>query len=101
MQGKTTITTDHDEIRRWVEERLGKPATVRGTGKNEPGILRINFPGYNEARLESITWDQFFKKFDEKRLAFLYQDKTRSGEPSRFFKFVGRERREEDQAAAA
>ena len=99
MQGKTSITTDHEEIKRWVEERHGKPATVRGTGKDEPGILRINFPGYNESRLEPITWDQFFRKFDEKNLAFLYQDRTRSGEASRFFKFVGREPREEQQAA--
>jgi len=32
MAGETKITTDHDEIRRWVEARGGKPATVKGTG---------------------------------------------------------------------
>ena len=25
------ITTDHDEIRKWAEERGGRPATVRST----------------------------------------------------------------------
>ncbi len=91
--GKSARTTDHATIRRWVEERGGSPAAVKATEKgNDPGLLRINFPGYSgENRLEDITWDEFFKKFDEKNLAFLYQDKTRDGETSRFWKFVSRE----------
>lgn len=93
MAGETKITTDHDEIRKWAEARGGKPATVKGTGSNdEAGVLRINFPGYSgEDTLEEITWDEFFAKFDEKNLAFLYQDKTANGEESRFFKLVSRE----------
>jgi hypothetical protein len=33
------ITTDHDEIRKWAEERGGRPSTVRSThGKGQgPG----------------------------------------------------------------
>ena len=63
------------------------------TGKrNDPGILRIDFPGYSgEGSLDEISWDDFFEKFDEKKLAFLYQDKTAAGKTSRFFKFVERE----------
>lgn len=40
-------TTDHEEIRRWAEERGGRPASVKGTehGREKAGILRINFPG--------------------------------------------------------
>ncbi len=91
--GKSARTTDHHVIRRWVEERGGSPATVKATEKgDDPGLLRINFPGYSgENRLEDISWDEFFKKFDEKNLAFLYQDETRGGETSRFWKFVSRE----------
>src|ERR671936_1646370 len=86
------VTTDHDEIRRWVESRGGKPATVKSTHKNgDPGLLRIDFPGYSGAgALESISWDEFFKKFDEKRLAFLSQEALKSGEESRFHKRVSR-----------
>ena len=86
------VTTDHEEIRRWVESRGGKPATVRSTHKNgDPGLLRIDFPGYSGAgALEPISWDEFFKKFDEKRLAFLYQEALKSGEESRFHKLVSR-----------
>ena len=39
---------------------------------------------------EEISWEQFFEKFDENKLAFLYQDKTSGGEESRFFKLVKR-----------
>ncbi|HEY9287298.1 MAG TPA: hypothetical protein VIT43_04660 [Candidatus Dormibacteraeota bacterium] len=86
-------TTKHEEIRRWVEERGGHPATVKSTHHDgDPGLLRIDFPGYSgEGELEAISWDEFFKKFDEKKLAFLYQDELKTGEESRFFKFVSRE----------
>ena len=93
MAGETKITTNHDEIRKWAEARGGKPATVKRTeGDDEVGVLRIDFPGYSgNDSLEEITWDEFFAKFDEKNLAFLYQDKTSSGNESRFFKLVSRE----------
>lgn len=86
-------TTDHEVIRKWAEERGGIPAHVKGTGSaDDAGLLRIDFPGYGEdQRLEHISWDEFFRKFDEAELAFLYQDKVKSGEVSRFFKFVRRE----------
>lgn len=87
------VTINHDEIRRWAEERQGRPATVKSTGSSEePGLLRIDFPGgAGEDRLEPISWEDFFEKFDEKELAFVYQDTLKSGEESRFFKFVRRE----------
>ncbi len=87
---EANITTDHKTIRTWAEERGGQPATVRGTGKKEPGILRLDFEPRDEA-LEPISWDDFFDKFDEADLAFLYQEETRDGKPSRFHKFVARE----------
>jgi len=86
-------TTDHDEIRKWAEARGGKPSTVKRTESDgEAGVLRIDFPGYSgKDSLEEISWDEFFAKFDEKKLAFLYQEKTAGGEESRFFKLVSRE----------
>jgi hypothetical protein len=83
-------TTDHDEIKTWIEERDGVPTTVRDTEQDgHAGILRIDF-GPREERLEKISWDEFFEKFDEAELAFLYQDKTKDGKVSRFHKFVSR-----------
>jgi hypothetical protein len=47
------ITTDHDEIRKWVGARGGRPAAVRSTySKEDPGIIRIEFPDAPNARDE-------------------------------------------------
>jgi len=83
-------TTNHEEIRRWAESRGGRPATVKGTGEDgeHAGILRFVFS--DGENLETIDWDEFFEKFDESHLALLYQDRTKDGQPSRFFKFVER-----------
>lgn len=92
MTDSSKTTTNHDEIKKWVEERGGSPASVKGTEQaGEAAVLRIDFPGYSgEGRLEHVSWDEFFKKFDEENLAFLYQDKTSDGKESRFFKLVQR-----------
>jgi hypothetical protein len=91
-ESDTRKTTDHDEIRRWVEEHGGTPATVRGTeGDDEAGVLRIDFPGGSgEDELEHISWDEWFDKFEREKLAFLYQERKAGGEDSTFFKLVSR-----------
>jgi hypothetical protein len=87
------ITTDHNEIRAWVEERGGRPARVKGTeSKQGPGVLRIDYPGFSgEDTLEPITWEEFFQAFEDNKLAFLYQDETKDGSLSRFSKLIERE----------
>src|SRR3569833_2067667 len=69
------VTTDHNKIRHWVEERGGCPAAVKATErKNDVVILRIIFPNYGEySQLEVFSCDEFFEKFEEKKLSFLYQ----------------------------
>lgn len=86
-------TTDHDFIRRWVEERGGWPARVKGTeGKKDAGLLRVDFPGYSGGdSLERIEWDDWFEKFDQEELAFLHRDlEHEDGEKDRFNKLVRR-----------
>ncbi len=91
-----STTTDHDFIRKWAEERGGKPARVKGTeSRDGSGILRIDF-GPPEDSLELISWDDFFKTFEDRELAFLHQDKSADGETSRFFKFIHRRAGEAD-----
>jgi hypothetical protein len=86
-------TTDHDKIQRWIESRQGRPAQVRGTeDPSGEGILRVDFREPDE-RLEQLSWDEFFRTFEDRKLAFLYQDKTGDGKTSRFFKFVRRAER--------
>jgi hypothetical protein len=79
-------TQDHELIQEWAEERGGHPAVVEGTE-----ILRIDFDepgGDNDAKLERVSWDEFFEVFDDRGLQFLYQDQTSDGKESRFNKFV-------------
>jgi ferritin-like metal-binding protein YciE len=88
--GSAQSTQDLEEIRAWAEARGGKPATVKSTAKGkDAGILRIDFPGYRGGdSLEEISWDEWYEKFQENNLTFLYQDKTKDGKESRFFKLV-------------
>ncbi len=91
--GSSKITSDHDVIRKWAVARGAKPASVKGTGGKETGVLRLMFPGYSAGRsqsLKEISWEDFFNKFEENNLALIYQDETKSGERSNFNKFIKR-----------
>lgn len=96
------VLTDHDEIRRWAEERNATPSAVRSTASDDdPGILRLDFPEYSgEGSLYAISWDEWFQKFDEHGLALLVQERTADGVKSNFNKIVKREtleKREEEK----
>lgn len=82
-------TIDHEEIKRWVESHGGHPATVKRTrSKSDVGLIRIDFPGFSgEGSLEPISWDEWFTKFDEQELAFMYQE----GKRTNFNKLVRRD----------
>src|SRR3954453_2386164 len=90
MANLSKTTQDHEEIRRWAEERGGKPSHVKSTESGDDiGIIRIDFPGYSgQGSLEEITWDEFFEKFDDNDLALIYQEETAEGERSNFNKLV-------------
>lgn len=81
--------TDHDQIKRWAEDRGGVPAVVIATEAGEnAGLLRFDFDGRDDS-LREIDWDTFFEAFDSNDLALLAQDEI-DGSISRFFKFVER-----------
>jgi hypothetical protein len=83
--------TDHEEIRRWAEDRGARPARVTGTG-DDVGMIRLDFPGYSgEGSLEEISWDEWFDKFDESNLALMLQEETSRGQKSNFNKLVSRD----------
>jgi hypothetical protein len=65
-------TTDHEQIRSWVEERGAIPTTFEGT----EGLLRIDFvrgsrSGGREPWLREVDWDSWFELFEQNRLAFI------------------------------
>lgn len=62
---------------------------ARTTRAGDGGVLRIDFPGYKgEGSLKAVSWEHWFRTFDERGLAFLYEEKTSGGKMSRFFKLV-------------
>ena len=96
------VTTNHDTIRHWVEQKGGKPAAVARTHHGgDVGIVRImlpNAPQSEHQALTEISWDEFFKEFEKRKLALLYE------EDSLFSKIVGRdtaERRSHGESGAS
>ncbi|NRQ36658.1 hypothetical protein HII36_33210 [Nonomuraea sp. NN258] len=91
--GRSLITTDHDVIRQWAEERRAVPATVPGTEhEGRPGVLRFDFPGYGGDDLQKISWDDWFKTFDARKLNFIYQEHKTDGRQSNFFRLENPDR---------
>jgi hypothetical protein len=71
-------TSDHGEIRGWVERKHGRPS-IAGSG-----VLRIDF-GKPEENLRETDWNEFFKIFDSSNVDFLYDP------DGHFNKFVEKE----------
>ncbi|GIW10939.1 MAG: hypothetical protein KatS3mg061_1996 [Dehalococcoidia bacterium] len=88
-RGEGFILEDYAAIRAWVEQHGGRPARLSGTSTgDDPGLIRIWFPGQLVGRLEPITWEQFFRKMDEKRLALRCWEGERGARP--FARIVSR-----------
>jgi hypothetical protein len=92
-KSSSRVLTDHDEIRRWAEERGARPSAVQRTHTDDNvGIIRLDFPGYSGGdSLEEIEWDEWFDKFDDNNLALIVQEETAGGEQSNFNKIVSRD----------
>jgi len=78
------ITTDHDEIRRWVQAHHGAPA------RDSAGQLRIDFLG-TVTGLERLSWDEWFTAFEEQSLALCYPEPHIRGGTSAWFELVPRD----------
>ncbi len=85
--GQSLATRNHEAIMQWAQERSAVPATVPGTEhEGRPGVLRFNFPGYGGESLKDVSWDDWFKTFDDRELVFLYQEHLKNGNMSNFFR---------------
>ncbi len=84
--GQTLATRSHEVIRHWAEERGGVPATVPGSRHDgRAGVLRFRFSDRG-GRLEEISWNDWFKTFDNRKLVFLFQEHMKNGNESNFFR---------------
>ena len=88
-KGQSLTTRDHHKIQKWAEEREAVPATVPGTEHEDHlGVLQFDFPGYGGEGLAEVSWDAWFNTFDERDLDFVYQDTTKDGRQSNFFRLT-------------
>jgi hypothetical protein len=83
------VTIDHERIRQWAQKKGGRPAAVARTHSGgDVGIIRIMFPdapGSEHQALTEISWDEFFREFEERKLALVYDEERL------FSKIVGRD----------
>lgn len=86
--GRSLVTTGHEVIQSWAERRDAAPATVSGTEHDgRAGVLTFDFPlGNSGDRIRQISWDDWFRTFDERHLNFLYQEERGDGRQSNFFR---------------
>lgn len=79
------ITTNHDEIRKWVEQFKGTPQFIDDPQVKSDKIgLHFHFLGnvsealLSDANIKNITWESFFEEFENQHLAFLYDENADS-----------------------
>jgi hypothetical protein len=92
MSSEIDLTTDHDEIRRWIESVGGRPVQVQVAGSSGPvGVPAIELPGRTASGAAvPIGWDDWFGRFDQAGLALLYEKAPGDGGASAFGKLVQR-----------
>lgn len=94
--GRSLVTTNHEVIQRWADERKAIPATIEGTEHDDHlGVLRFDFPGGDtpqDSKLRHVSWEEWFKTFDERNLNFMYQVTKADGTPSNFFRLENPDR---------
>lgn len=81
-------TIDHGAVRRWAEERGGRPAVAP---LPDGDALEIDFSTYKgEPGSRAISWDEFFARFEAEALALDYDTGQSPAGPSRFYRLVPR-----------
>jgi hypothetical protein len=91
------VTLDHQIIQNWAEDHRGIPEliTQKDIGNKITG-LRLDFPGEDDKDLpetediEKLSWQQFFKEFENLKLAFEYETEI-VGDPSLAYRFLKRD----------
>ncbi len=91
ISGESNVTTDHETIRTWVEERGGTPARRTDVSGDDEATLYIVRADEDDAAFQELSWDEFFETFEANELAFLYKDEmTEGGEEQWVYEFVDR-----------
>ncbi len=81
------VTTDHDTIRDWVMAHGGQPALLRRVPQvGDGGDLSLEFlADGQEPELVTISWSDFFQRFEDRHLAFVYEEDGPAGALTWYF----------------
>lgn len=103
MIAKLRTLVDHEEIRRWARERGATPSLGRRTHEDDSiGVIGLDFPGSRVPdSLEEISWDEWFRNFDENDLALIVEGEMANGQSSNFHKLAARENLEESSGGTS
>ena len=92
------ITINREEIESWAKKRGGIPKVIdHPESEGDPVGLRIDFPGtMDDAFLDNhltrkISWDNFFDRFDEMGLAFVFEKDNHLNDISLSYRFINRD----------
>lgn len=101
------VTTDHQEIMIWAQTNKGQPEIAQDPEASaQPPILRIHFPVATEenyfregTQVKKISWNEFFEKFEEFELAFIYNEAIKEyiRDLSNEYQFIKRDQLEENK----
>lgn len=83
-------TTDHEHIRRWVDDLGGTPSAVPLDAAEDPGLLRFEFSDDDDGPFESLDWETFFERFEADELALLYRTPDEDEDPSQCYELTDR-----------
>lgn len=78
MAERTThYTSNHTEIRSWAKRHGARPGIARDTiASRDLDQLTLVLPGERgEENVEFIDWDEFFRRFDEEEMVFVYEER--------------------------
>lgn len=90
-------TTDHNEIKKWAEKVNGKPQKIEDSQAADKAGLRIDFKGGEDEiylsegkKGRDIAWEEFFRIFEEQKLAFLFEEDPKAEIPTDAYRFIKR-----------
>src|SRR5436305_357305 len=97
MSNGQHVTIDHEKIKEWAKKYRGTPQIIGRETEGNVGV-RIDFPGKQDdlflgesEKIKKATWEEFFEKFEEQNLAFLYSDSADPKDPSWSYRFIPRD----------
>jgi len=88
--GQTLATRSREVVEDWARRRNAEPAAATFGDDGRPRVLRFDFQGGPDrggSELKRVSWDDWWQVFEDRDLAFVYQEKTSDGNESNFFIF--------------